>query len=269
MENLYQTLAYTCSKQVTQLYSTSFYSAVGVLDKSLQPSIHAIYGFVRLADEIVDSFHQIDKQKQLARFTADTYQAIEEKISLNPILHSFQEVMNRYNIDLELVRGFFHSMAMDLDKQNYDRQSYETYIYGSAEVVGLMCLQVFLNGDQAAYERLKPFAMALGSAFQKVNFLRDLGADQDVLGRIYFPEMPASGINEALKMQYIAEIQGEFNKAKQGIDQLPKTCQKGVLLAYYYYLALLRKIAKTPAEKLKTQRISVPNWKKALLYFCV
>ena len=234
MKPLYDSVSYQCSKLVTRKYSTSFSMGIFLLNKKIHHPIYAIYGFVRLADEIVDSFHAYDKVQLLKEFTADTYKAIEEKISLNPILNSFQEVVHRYNIDYELIDTFLKSMEMDLDLKSYDSDGIKEYILGSAEVVGLMCLKVFLDNNEQEYQRLKPYAMSLGAAFQKVNFLRDLQADYEGLGRTYFPEVSMDSFNEQQKNSIELEIKEDFNQALIGIRQLPPEARLGVYSCLLY-----------------------------------
>ena len=262
MKELFDEVAIKCSKLTTRAYSTSFSLGIRCLDKSLRDPICAIYGFVRFADEIVDTFHDYDKESLLTRFKEDTYRSIEEGISLNPILHSFQQTVNDFNIDHELIDQFLYSMEMDLDDINYDQQNYETYILGSAEVVGLMCLKVFCDGDQESYLELKPYAMKLGSAFQKVNFLRDLKADFEELNRSYFPNANLASLDEATKSRIIQEIEEDFKAGYQGIMQLPADAKFGVFMAYRYYKRLLKKLKGTPAGEVKSTRIRVPNYEK-------
>ena len=250
------------SELTTKRYSTSFSLGISFLHKDLQKPIYSIYGFVRFADEIVDTFHGFDKEKLLADFKAQTYEAIEAGISLNPILNSFQWAVNKYQIPTELIDTFLDSMEMDLQKQSYDQGQYETYILGSAEVVGLMCLKVFVNGDQKSYEELKPYAMKLGAAFQKINFLRDLKADYQELGRTYFPGINLSGFNTALKKEIEADIALDFKKGYEGILLLPKSARFGVYMAYKYYFKLFNKIKQTPAENVLNERIRLPNYRK-------
>ena len=235
------------------------------LSATIRPSIFAIYGFVRLADEIVDSFHEFDRKGLLTQLRAETFAALENKISLNPIVNSFQQVVNQYQIDVELIEAFLDSMEMDLDKQVYTKQLYEKYIFGSAEVVGLMCLKVFCNGDQAQYIQLRHSAMKLGSAFQKVNFLRDIKADHYELGRMYFPNMDFNCFTEEDKAIIEQEINAEFDEALNGILKLPRCAKKGVYLAYIYYKSLFRKIQEIPAKHIMEKRVRVPDFQKALL----
>lgn len=267
MKSLYDKVSRKCSQLTTKAYSTSFYLGIKCLDKSLQGPICNIYGFVRFADEIVDTFHDYDKALLLERFKKDTYQAIEEGISLNPILHSFQDTVNQFNIESELIDLFLKSMEMDLNKTQYDQNNYEKYILGSAEVVGLMCLRVFLNGDEKEYQKLRPYAMSLGSAFQKINFLRDLKADYEGMGRTYFPGLEIQEFNEESKARIMEDIEKDFEEGYQGIKMLPKNSRFGVYLAYVYYFALFRKIRKTPSSHILKTRIRVPNNKKYSLLF--
>lgn len=267
MKSIYDQYAFKASKHVTKTYSTSFYAGVRFLDSSIRNDIHAIYGFVRLADEIVDSFHDYPKQELLDEFRADTYKAIETEISLNPVLHAFQMSVNKYNIDRELIDQFLHSMEMDLNPLEYDQQNFEEYILGSAEVVGLMCLKIFVYGDQTKYEELKPFAMKLGSAFQKINFLRDLKDDVEGLGRVYFPDLTDAGITLEDKLAIEADIQEEFDEAYIGIKKLPKSSRFGVYVSYVYYLKLLKKIKRKDTSELMSARIRVSDKAKIALFF--
>jgi phytoene synthase len=262
MKKLFDELAYEVSKKTTKKYSTSFSLGILALSPSIRPAIYAIYGYVRLADEIVDSFHDYDKKTLLQRFKAETDIALEEGISLNPILHSFQDTVHQYKIDKVLINQFLHSMEMDLQQLDYNSDLYNEYIYGSAEVVGLMCLQVFTNGDKKRYEELKPFAMKLGSAFQKVNFLRDLNEDYKILGRTYFPNIEMNVFDNRVKKEIEKEIEIEFKEALVGIQMLPSSAKFGVYLAYRYYLSLFNKIRNTEAESILQERIRIPNTQK-------
>jgi phytoene/squalene synthetase len=266
MKTLFDQLSQDCSQKVTTTYSTSFSMAVKMLSPKIQGDIHSIYGFVRLADEIVDTFHEYEKKTLLDEFERDTFLAIERKISLNPILNSFQEVVHKYNIDDELTKAFMASMRADLEKTTYSSfEDYETYIYGSADVVGLMCLKVFVSGDQAMYDNLKAPAMRLGSAFQKVNFLRDLKDDTEGLSRTYFPHLVNAEFNAETKEQIINEINDDFEAAYIGIKQLPIEAKFGVYTAYIYYLKLLKKLKRTNAEKISETRIRVSDPLKMFL----
>jgi phytoene synthase len=265
MKKLFDELAYKVSQAVTEKYSTSFSLGILALKPSIRPAIYGVYGYVRLADEIVDSFHDYDKAALMQRLKTETWQSIEEGISLNPILQSFQETVNRYQIDKGLISQFIHSMEMDLQQVEYNRDLYQEYIFGSAEVVGLMCLQVFTEGKKEMYEQLKPYAMKLGSAFQKVNFLRDLNDDYYLLGRSYFPNIDMKSFNNNIKCQIEDEIETEFIEALIGIKKLPTSSRFGVYLAYKYYLSLFRRIKNTPAEKIMNQRIRIPNSQKLSL----
>ncbi len=264
--DLYTDVSYKCSKLVTNSYSTSFSLGVSLLHKDFVMPIHAIYGFVRFADEIVDSFHTSDKRTLLERFVKDTHDAINDKISLNPILHSFQDTVNKYNIDIELINTFLRSMEMDLDKNKYNQAGYEEYILGSAEVVGLMCLKIFVEGDEKEYQRLKHDAMKLGSAFQKINFLRDLKADVHTLGRAYFPGFDPNNFNATTKKEIEADIQKDFDAGLRGIKELPRKARLGVYLAYIYYISLFKKIQNTPPEKVMHTRIRISDSKKYILF---
>ena len=263
MKNHFDSVSYECSKLVTQRYSTSFTLGTRMLASKHQKHIYNIYGFVRFADEIVDSFHNFDKKNLLKRFEADLAHALENKISLNPILNSFQYTVHQNNIKQELIDAFLKSMKMDLHKQKYSsKEEYQEYIYGSADVVGLMCLNVFVEGDMDKFERLKPQAMALGSAFQKVNFLRDLNADFEFLDRTYFPNLNLSDFDEKSKASIIGDIEKDFDHALEGIFMLPESARLGVYTAYKYYRKLLVKLKKTPSNKIQSARIRVPNYQK-------
>ncbi|HEU4469672.1 MAG TPA: phytoene/squalene synthase family protein [Flavisolibacter sp.] len=264
---LFHKVSEDCSKIVTTSYSTSFSSAIRLLHADLRRPIFNIYGFVRFADEIVDTFHGHDKPVLLARFKEETFDAIDTGISLNPILNSFQQTVNRFNIDHELIRAFFKSMESDLSQHKYDRQGYEEYIYGSAEVVGLMCLYVFCEGDRVLYEQLKQQARALGAAFQKVNFLRDIKADFNDLSRIYFPGCDFHNFTEADKEQIESDIELDFRKAYEGILDLPIKARFGVYVAYKYYYSLFKKIKSTQPHHILQRRIRIPNYHKAYIVF--
>lgn len=262
---LFHTVSELCSRATTQLYSTSFSSAIRLLHKDLRQPIHNIYGLVRFGDEIVDTFHDFDKAALLKEFRRDTFLAIERGISLNPILHSFQQTVNEYQIDLDLIRAFFNSMELDLDKQAYDHDGYQEYIYGSAEVVGLMCLQVFCEGNKTMYDGLKMYARSLGAAFQKVNFLRDLRADFMGLERVYFPGCDFRNFTEEEKRKIEVDIEQDFNHAYQGILKLPIKARFGVYVAYKYYLSLFKKIKRTEANRIMEDRVRIPNYGKAVI----
>lgn len=267
MMDLFTKSAFDCSELITKQYSTSFSLGIRTLAKKYRKPIYAIYGFVRYADEIVDTFHDHDKKHLLERFEKDTFKAIEEGISLNPILHSFQAVVNAYKIDHALIKAFLKSMWMDLDKKTYEEGEYETYIYGSAEVVGLMCLYVFCEGDQKEYEELLIPAKHLGSAFQKVNFLRDIKSDFDERGRVYFPGVDFDRFSAKDKEDIQADIQADFKASLIGIKNLPHGARGGVYLAYIYYLALFKKITRLSHTRIKSERIRVPNFNKLILLF--
>lgn len=262
MKILFDNLSIQVSKMTTQAYSTSFSMGIYCLSNSLRNSVYSIYGFVRLADEIVDSFESFDKKQLLAKFKIETYEAIENRISLNPILNSFQNAVHQYNIGLDLVETFLQSMEMDLEKVDYTAEKYQQYILGSAEVVGLMCLHVFTGGNLDQFNELKPYAMKLGAAFQKVNFLRDMKDDYHVLGRTYFPEVDISEFTLAAKEQIEQDIENDFRIALKGIKLLPSTSRGGVYLAYVYYKALFNKIKKLPPKKVLSERIRINNGKK-------
>ena len=265
MMALFNKTALECSKLITEQYSTSFTLGIRTLDRKFHLPIYAIYGFVRYADEIVDTFHDYDKETLLARFKHDTYQAIEEGISLNPILQSFQLVVREYNIEPALIEAFLRSMEMDLHNQDYDANGYDEYIYGSAEVVGLMCLRVFCEGDCADFDRLCGSARKLGSAFQKVNFLRDLKSDFVDRGRTYFPGVDFNDFGRDTKQLIENDIQRDFNEAYIGIMNLPRGARMGVYLAYAYYQTLFNKIKQLPASRIQNERIRVPNPQKFAL----
>jgi len=265
--SLYDSTCIRCSKITTRKYSTSFSLGILSLSKEFRDPIYSIYGFVRFADEIVDTFHDHDKEDLLNRFEEETWKSIEEKISLNPILHSFQLAVNKYHINHELIKQFLHSMRMDLNQKSHSLDSYQEYILGSAEVVGLMCLHVFTNGNLENYQHLKPFAMSLGAAFQKINFLRDLHADYKSLGRSYFPELNLLQFNETQKKKIEEEIELDFNKGLEGIRQLPAGARFGVYVAYVYYLNLFKKIRSLDAGTIMNTRIRIPNFKKYSLIF--
>lgn len=267
MKFIFDSISSECSRTITRSYSTSFSSAVKMLSPSIRQDIYNIYGFVRLADEIVDSFHDYNKKELLERFNDDLNLALEEKISLNPILNSFQHTVHKYNIEKSLIDAFMHSMHLDLHKVNYQsKEEYQEYIYGSADVVGLMCLKVFVNGNVEKFESLKGPAMKLGSAFQKVNFLRDLKADFEDLNRTYFPNTDLSQLNEQSKNEIIAEIEADFKEAFVGIINLPIEAKFGVYTAYVYYKKLLSKLKNTPSAEIKNSRIRVSDYQKISLF---
>ncbi|MBT3561809.1 phytoene/squalene synthase family protein [Flavobacteriaceae bacterium] len=263
MKKLFDQVSESCSRIVTESYSTSFTLATKMLDSSIRQDIYNIYGFVRFADEIVDSFHDFNKEELLNLFELDLKKSIKDKISLNPILNSFQKTLNKYEIDYELVNSFLKSMKSDLNKKQYlSSEEFDEYVYGSADVVGLMCLKVFVKGDQKQYNDLKPYAMSLGSAFQKVNFLRDLKADHDGLNRSYFPNLDIDKFDEKSKTIILNEINNDFSHALKGIFLLPSSARFGVYTAYKYYLKLLNKLKNTNPLKIKSTRIRVPNYQK-------
>lgn len=263
MKAIFDKVSFDCSINVTKSYSTSFSSAVKMLAPSIRQDIYNIYGFVRFADEIVDTFHDFDKELLFKQFTNDLDLALSQKISLNPVLNAFQFSVNKYEIPRELIDAFMNSMRLDLTKQEYKTvEEYENYIYGSADVVGLMCLKVFVNGNQDQYESLKQSAMRLGSAFQKVNFLRDLKADHDDLNRTYFPNTDLNQLDEVSKNKIIEEIEADFEAGFEGIQNLPLEAKFGVYTAYSYYKKLLKRLKKTPSLELKSTRIRVPDYEK-------
>ena len=267
MKNLFDKVSEDCSKIVTKSYSTSFSMATKMLHHSIRNHIYNIYGFVRFADEIVDTFHDYPKKNLLDRFEKDLYHSLSEKISLNPILNAFQKTVNLYSIDYKLIEAFLKSMRWDLEKKVYKTQhEYKEYIYGSADVVGLMCLKVFVKGDKIKYESLKPAAMSLGSAFQKVNFLRDLKNDYNDLDRTYFPNINFNQFDENSKAIIINEIEKDFDYAFQGIFRLPNEARFGVYIAYMYYSKLLLKLKRTPSINIQNSRIRVPNYQKITVF---
>ena len=265
MKSLFDQISRECSKLTTKAYSTSFSLGIWFLNKRLRSSIYAVYGFVRFADEIVDSFHGYNKRALLQEFRDETFLAIERGISLNPILHSFQLTVNEYVIDPLLIEAFFHSMEADLDKNKYDAEEYREYIYGSAEVVGLMCLYIFCEGNKQAFEKLQMSARSLGAAFQKVNFLRDLKADFEGLERVYFPACDFNNFTETEKQKIETDIQENFNEALKGIIQLPLKARFGVYVAYKYYLSLFKKIKRLQARCILERRVRIPNYSKAVI----
>ncbi len=262
MKSLFDNVSVQCSKLTTRAYSTSFSLGIYFLKNNLRNPIYSIYGFVRFADEIVDSFEGYDKKQLLEKFRAATYEAIENRISLNPILNSFQQFVHQYNISHDLIETFLKSMKMDLEKVNYTSEKYNEYILGSAEVVGLMCLHVFTEGDKNLFQELKPFAMKLGAAFQKVNFLRDMKSDYQILGRTYFPNVDMTKFSTSVKHTIEREIEQDFIKALIGIKKLPASSKGGVYLAYVYYNSLFKKIKKVPAQKILSERIRISNGEK-------
>lgn len=267
MKSRFDEVSQECSRLTTRRYSTSFSLGILFLDKRLRSPIYSIYGFVRFADEIVDSFHTYDKKSLLEEFRKDTYEALDKKISLNPILNSFQLVVHQYNVRREWIDCFLESMEMDLHKMTYSDDKYKKYILGSAEVVGLMCLHVFTGGDDALFEKLKPYAMHLGAAFQKVNFLRDVKADKEDLGRTYFPDVDMTNFTGENKKKIEADIEADFNEALKGIRMLPRSSRNGVYLAYYYYTRLFNKIKRLPPHRILNERIRIPNAQKFYLMF--
>ncbi|NCI48782.1 phytoene/squalene synthase family protein [Sediminibacterium roseum] len=265
MIDLFHQVSQECSRITTERYSTSFSSAIRLLHKDMRAPVFNVYGFVRFADEIVDTFHAYDKAALLNELKEETFRAIERGISVNPVLNSFQLTVNEYSIDHALIQSFFHSMELDLNKYNYDRAGYDEYIYGSAEVVGLMCLQIFCEGDRSTYEKLKPYARSLGAAFQKVNFLRDVKADLEGLERVYFPGCDLRNFTAADKASIENEIQKDFENAFNGIVMLPAKARFGVYVAYRYYLSLFRKIRKMKPQHILQDRIRIPDYLKIFI----
>ena len=263
MKELFDKISEECSKNVTKSYSTSFSLATKMLSSNIRQDIYNIYGFVRFADEIVDTFHSYNKKELFKRFVDDLNHSLKEKISLNPILNSFQKTVHKYNIDRDLINSFLKSMEQDLKKKKYESlQEYNEYIYGSADVVGLMCLKVFVSGRNDDYKKLKPYAMSLGSAFQKVNFLRDINDDYKKLNRVYFPGVDYGNFNEDVKNNIMIDIEKDFAKALKGIYMLPNNSKFGVYAAYKYYKRLLRKLERASYLQIKSKRVRVPNYQK-------
>ena len=262
---LYNEVSNYCSELITKKYSTSFSLGINTLHKSIHKYIYNIYGFVRFADEIVDTFHDLDKQKVLDEFEKDTFQSIENKFSTNPVLHSFQMVVNKFNIEENHIKAFLESMRMDLTMKKFSVEEYKNYIYGSAEVVGLMCLKVFCDNEEK-YNQLEPYAISLGSAFQKINFLRDIKSDNEERGRVYFPGVDYNTFSITEKIEIEEDIEKDFNHALIGIKKLPSVARSGVYLSYNYYRELLNKIKLLDAEKLKEERIRVSNFKKFIIF---
>lgn len=267
MKKLFDEVSYKVSKITTQTYSTSFSFGILALHKSIRKPIYNIYGFVRFADEIVDSFHDYDKTILFNKFKDDAFFAIDNKISLNPILNSFQETVNTYSIDLSLINNFLDSMEMDLSERSYNKENYNDYIHGSAEVVGLMCLKVFVNGNEQLYNQLKPTAMSLGSAFQKINFLRDANIDYSLLGRSYFPGVQLDSFSQSDKIKIEKDIEKDFKDALVGIKMLPSSSRGGVYLSYLYYYHLFKKIKHLSPSRILEDRIRIPNLEKLALMF--
>jgi 15-cis-phytoene synthase len=265
--NLFDETCFECSKLITNKYSTSFSTGIKAFDKRFRYPVYAIYGFVRYADEIVDTFYGHNQRQLIDDFKEETFKAIDRGISTNPVLQSFQQVVNQYHIEKELIDAFLTSMKMDLDKTAYDDDSYKTYIYGSAEVVGLICLRIFCENNSALYDTLVPKARSLGSAFQKINFLRDIKSDYEDRGRTYFPQIDFDNFTEADKQLIETDIKKDFDDALEGIKQLPKGSRLGVYVAYIYYLQLFKKISATPAGAIIQKRIRVSDTQKLGLYF--
>ena len=264
---LYNDTCFECSKLITTRYSTSFSRGINAFDKRFKYPIYAIYSFVRYADEIVDTFHEHDQCQLIKEFKDQAFKAIKDKVSLNPVLQSFQAVVNTYHIEDDSIHAFFKAMEMDLDRKAYNDEDYKTYINGSSEVIGLMCLRVFCEGDEELYLRLLPSACSLGSAFQKINFLRDINADYHERGRIYFPGVDFNNFTEQDKKQIEEDIRKDFANGLKGIRQLPKGAGLGVYVAYSYYMQLLKKISKTPADMIVKRRIRIADVRKTVLYF--
>jgi 15-cis-phytoene synthase len=267
MKELYDQISFEISKLATHRYSTSFSLGIRFIEPKIRNAIYSIYGFVRFADEIVDTFHDYDKRLLFERFKEDTYKAIDEGISLNPILNSFQDTVWRFKIDKELIATFLKSMEMDLYKNDYDYEGYNEYIVGSAEMVGLMCLKVYCNGDEKLFKSLKYYAERLGSAYQKINFLRDLSADFNILGRVYFPGVDIKEFNECVKQEILLDIEKDFLEGYKGILKLPKNSRFGVYLSYIYFYSLFQKIRFLPPEIILKERIRIPDGYKFYLFF--
>ena len=262
---LYNDVSANCSELITKSYSTSFSLGIYTLHKSIHEYIYNIYGFVRFADEIVDTFHDLDKKKVLNQFEKDTFESIENRFSTNPVLHSFQMVVNKFSIEKNHIKAFLDSMRMDLTMKKFSEKEYKNYIYGSAEVVGLMCLKVFCDNEEK-YNNLEPYAISLGSAFQKINFLRDIKSDNEERGRVYFPGVDYNSFSSREKVEIEEDIEKDFNHALIGIKKLPSVARSGVYLSYNYYRELLNKIKLLDAERLKTERIRVSNFKKFIIF---
>jgi len=266
MKSIFDKVSNDCSKLVIKRYSTSFYFSSSLLSSAIRQDIFNIYGFVRLADEIVDTFHEYPKQELLEDFEKELWRSVDNKISLNPILNSFQYTVNKYSIPKDLINSFLDSMKMDLEKKEYNSvEEYKKYIYGSADVVGLMCLKVFVKGSESSFSELSPFAISLGSAFQKVNFLRDLKDDSNVLNRVYFPNVDMNNFNEKSKKEIILEIEKDFENAVKGIVKLPKNSKFAVYIAYRYYNKLLKKLKRTSSENIVKKRIRIHNLQKFIV----
>ncbi|MGB4846946.1 MAG: phytoene/squalene synthase family protein [Saprospiraceae bacterium] len=263
--DLFHKVSSDFSRLLTRKYSTSFSLAIRLLAPGIRQDIYNIYGFVRMADEIVDTFHDYPKEYLLNRLEEDVFHAITNGISVNPALNSFQKTVRRYNITKDLIDSFLFSMRLDLQKQTYGEDEYRNYIYGSADVVGLMCLKVFVDGNDDQYEKLKPMAMCLGSAFQKVNFLRDFNMDVNLLDRSYFPGVQEGRMSSIDKAKIIEDVKNDFREARKGIKLLPNTARLGVLTAYRYYMKLLHRLEKLPTEEIQNQRVRVPDLKKLLI----
>jgi len=266
MKSIFDKVSNDCSKLVIKRYSTSFYFSSSLLSKTIRQDIFNIYGFVRLADEIVDTFHEYPKKELLEDFEKELWRSVDNKISLNPILNSFQHTVNKYSIPKDLINSFLESMKMDLEKKEYNSvEEYRKYIYGSADVVGLMCLKVFVKGSESSFAELSPFAISLGSAFQKVNFLRDLKDDSNVLNRVYFPNVDMNNFNESSKKEIILEIEKDFANSVKGIVKLPKNSKFAVYIAYRYYNKLLKKLKRTSSENIVKKRIRIHNFQKFIV----
>ena len=266
MKSIFDKVSNDCSKLVIKRYSTSFYFSSSLLSKTIRQDIFNIYGFVRLADEIVDTFHEYPKKELLEDFEKELWRSVDNKISLNPILNSFQHTVNKYSIPKDLINSFLESMKMDLEKKEYNSvEEYRKYIYGSADVVGLMCLKVFVKGSESSFAKLSPFAISLGSAFQKVNFLRDLKDDSNVLNRVYFPNVDMNNFNEKTKKEIILEIEKDFANSVKGIVKLPKNSKFAVYIAYRYYNKLLKKLKRTSSENIVKKRIRIHNLQKFIV----
>lgn len=265
MMDLYTSTSFECSKVVTEKYSTSFSQGIRAFDRQLRSPVYALYGFVRYADEIVDTFHDYDKQKLIKQFKNETFEALDKGISLNPILHAFQKVVHEYHIEADLIKAFFVSMEMDLEMKCHSRESYNEYVYGSAEVIGLMCLRVFCGKDNLLYYKLLPRAKRLGAAFQKINFLRDIKSDFEERGRVYFPGVNFLSFVETDKKAIEEDIQKDFEEGLKGIRELPRAAKRGVFVAYLYYYELFKKIRSRPANLLGKERVRVSDRRKLYL----
>lgn len=267
--DLYASVSYDLSKKLTLSYSTSFGMSSRLFDKTLRPHIYAIYGLVRIADEIVDTYKGDNQLKLLSNLESQTLEAIQSGYSHNPIVHSFAITARAYGIDKDLIEPFFDSMKIDAGHPEYKQTMYKKYIYGSAEVVGLMCLRVFVDNNQHQYDQLKNGAASLGAAYQKVNFLRDIRYDYEQLGRVYFPGVDYKSFNDEQKSLIVQDIKKDFEDARQSIKKLPGSAKPAVAASFIYYSLLLQKLNESQADKIKLKRFSVPRWRKLAVFIKV